>query len=148
MGAGEGEGRQAKLSTHSWKHTGTTKQNWPLVQITRSLAKGDHSPSFPLGPGHPPSGSLTQPLPSNTLSLSLLVLSLVSGNSQANLQASSTLEERKEEVAEKCRCRLGELSLCPAEASTKAVFQQAVLVGKSCLSIWPSPARKEPLCLL
>lgn len=134
--------------TQQWKRPGTTMQNWPLAQAMRSLTKGDHSLTVPLGHGHPPSGSLTQPSPSHTLTLSLPVLLLVCGNSQANLQASSAVREHKEEGAEKCSCRLGKLSLCPAEASTNAVFRQAVLAGKSCLSAWPSPARKESLSLL
>lgn len=106
---------------------GTTKQNQALAQAMRSLAKGDHGP---LGPGHPLSGSLTQPMPSHTLTLSLPVLFLVSGNSQANLQVSSATGEQEEKVTKKCDCRLGELNLCPAEASTNAVFRQTVLAGE------------------
>lgn len=43
--------------------------------------------------------------------------------------------ESKEEVAMKFGCRLGELSLCPAEASTNTGFRQAALAGKNCLCL-------------
>lgn len=142
--AGEDEEHQAKLSTSSCTNgntLGSPNRTGPWPKLQNPWPRKTTAPCFRLEQDIPFRKALRNPCHHTIILLPPHSFPSLS-NSRANLQTSSSVKKRKDEVAEQCGCRVGEFSHCPPEASTNALFLQAVLARKSCLSTWPSPAQR------